>query len=98
LGLGPDRFHGLHTLAHHLEARGELRPVIGHLLRIPARADAEEEAAVRDLVYGGHLLGGVNRITLHDEADPRPHLEGRGGPPGPRPRDEGSHPLVVLLW
>ena len=40
-GLRPDRLHGLHPLPHELEARRENGSVIGHLLRVPASADAK---------------------------------------------------------
>ena len=35
LGLGPERLHRRNALAHQLESRAELRPVIGHLLGVP---------------------------------------------------------------
>src|SRR4030095_12550909 len=67
LRLGPDHLHRLHALSHDGEARLEVRPVIGHFLRVPAGADAEEEAPARDLVEarpppcgpGGVALGGA---------------------------------------
>src|SRR6266849_3783804 len=68
--LRPDRPHRLDALPHHPEARLEVRPVVGHLLGVPAGADAEEEPSARDLVEARDLLGGLDRIALHDEAHP----------------------------
>jgi hypothetical protein len=69
LRLRPDHLHRLDTLARELVARGEGGAVVGHLLGIPAIADAEQEAAARELVDRGHLLGGLDRVTLRHEAD-----------------------------
>ena len=38
LGLCPDLLHRLDALAHQLEPRAKLRPVIGHFLGIPPAA------------------------------------------------------------
>src|SRR5262245_20542768 len=74
LRLGPDGAHRLDALAHHLEARLEIRPVIQHLLCVPARSDTEEKSPVRDLIQACDLLGGLDRIALHDQAHAGGHL------------------------
>ena len=43
--------------------------MIGHLLLVPTRANAENEPARGKLVDGRYLLGGVDWITLDDETD-----------------------------
>jgi hypothetical protein len=55
--------------------------VVLHLLDVPAGAHAEQEAPAGDVVEGGDLLGGHDRIALDDEADARADLQalGRGG-------------------
>src|SRR5205823_9134702 len=50
----PDLLHRLDALAHQLEARGERRAMVGHLLFVPAAADAEQQPAVRQPVDGGN--------------------------------------------
>src|SRR5437867_5243238 len=95
--LRPDRPHRLDALPHHPEARLEVRAVVGHLLGVPAGADAEEEPSARDLVEARDLLGGLDRIALHDEAHPGGDLQPGGGRGGGRERHEGVHHVVVLL-
>src|SRR6266849_3676749 len=97
LRLRPDRLHGLDALAHHPEARLEVRAVVGHLLGVPAGADAEEEPPARDLVEARDLLGGLDRIALHDEAHARGDPQPDGGRGGGGERHEGIHHVVVLL-
>ena len=97
LGLGPDRLHRLDALAHQLGARGERRAMVFHLLGVPADADAEQEAAARDLIDRGHQLRGLDRIALVDQADAGADLQclrrhRRGGQ-----RHERVHRVVVLL-
>ncbi len=57
------------------------RAVVVHLLGVPAGADAEQEAPVRDLVERGDLLGGLDRVALHDEADAGRDLRASSSPP-----------------
>ena len=71
--------------------------MIGHLLGVPAGADAKQKAAPRDLVETGDLLGRLDRITLHDQADTRAHLQPRRSRSGRRQRHERVHHVVVLL-
>src|SRR3989449_104290 len=94
--LRPDRPHRLDALPHHPKARLEVRAVVGHLLGVPAGADAEEEPSARDLVEARDLLGGLDRIALHDEAHPGGDLQPGGGRGGGRERHEGVHHVVVL--
>jgi hypothetical protein len=37
--------------------------VVGHLVLVPAVADAEQETAARDLVDRSDLLGGLDRVA-----------------------------------
>ena len=97
LRLGPDLLHRLDALAHELEARFEDRPMVLHLVLVPAAADAEDEPAVRQLVEGRHLLRRLDRVALHDQADTRAQLQRR------RHRRDGGqchervHHVVILL-
>src|SRR5260370_17740355 len=68
--LSPDRLDRLDPLAQQLPPRAELRPVICHLLAVPAAADAEDQAPVRNQVEAGRFLGGVDGVPLAEEADP----------------------------
>ena len=43
--------------------------MIGHLVLVPAIADAGQETAARDLVDRGDLLGGLDRVALRDQAE-----------------------------
>ena len=70
--------HGLEALAHQLEAGGEGGAVVFHLLGVPAAADAEQHAAVAEAVRGGDLLGGMDGVALHDQADAGAELDGLG--------------------
>src|SRR4029077_17525228 len=68
LRLRPDGLHRLDALAHELEARRKLGAVVGHLLGVPAAADAEDEAAGGKPVDGRDFLCGMDRIALDHEA------------------------------
>jgi hypothetical protein len=70
--LGPDHFHGLDTFARQLVAARESGAVVGHLILVPAVADTEQETAARDLVDRSHLLGGLDRVALRDQANAGP--------------------------
>ena len=86
LVLRPDRLHGQHPFPQQGEAGGEVGAVVGHLLAVPAAADAEQEAAAGEEVDGGDLLGGDDGVPLDDEADARPEQEPFGAG-GQRPED-----------
>src|SRR3977135_1971699 len=62
--------------------------VILHLVLIPAAADAEQEAAARDLVKRGDGLGKLDRVALDDQADAGSDFEllSDAGPDPPRER------------
>jgi len=98
LALGPDRLHRLDALAQEQETAREVsRAVVRHLLRVPAGAHAEEEAAVRDAVERGDVLGGLDRVALHDEADPGRDTQARRHRGGGGERHEGLVGVVVHL-
>jgi hypothetical protein len=71
--------------------------VILHLVPVPAVADAEDEAAITDLVDGGDELGGLDRIALRDQAHACADLQGGGGHRRRGERDEGVHDIVIFL-
>src|SRR2546429_9540033 len=73
------------------------RSVVGHLLGVPAGADAEEEAPARDLIEARDLLGGLDRIALDDETDAGGDLQRSRGRRGGGERHERVHHVVVLL-
>ena len=79
----PDRLHRLHSLAHQRRSAGGIGAVVTHLLSVPARADPEQEAAARQPVEGGHLLGGGDRVALDHEADAGAELAAARSPPRP---------------
>src|ERR1700682_1155610 len=62
--LGPDRLDCLDPFAQELPPGAEVGPVVGHLLSIPAGADAEDEAPIRDQIDARDFLGGVDGIAL----------------------------------
>src|SRR4029450_4220493 len=59
--------------------------------------DAEEKSSARDLIEARDLLGGLDRIALHDPAHAGGHLPPRGGGRGGGEGHEGVHHVVVLL-
>jgi hypothetical protein len=70
--------------------------VVSHLLPVPARADAEQEAPSRHVVERRHLLRRDDRIALDHEADAGAELQPlrdrrRGGE-----RDERVEDVAVL--
>ena len=69
---GPDRLHAADVLVRHLSAMGERHAVVGHLRRVPAVAGTEDEAAARQQVEGGDLLGKHDRVVQSDQADTCP--------------------------
>ena len=62
----PDRLHGLDPLAQQNHPPPRVGPVVGHLLPVPARADAELEPSAGQVVDAGYLLGSDDRIPLDD--------------------------------
>src|SRR2546427_12331862 len=56
--------------------------------RIPPPADPEEDAAARQPIEGGDLLGRGDRVALDDEADAGAELETLGRPRRRHERDE----------
>jgi hypothetical protein len=91
----PDFLHRLDALAHQLEACGERRAVVGHLLGVPAAADAEQQPTVGQPVDGGDLLGGVDGIALDHKADAGAELDGRRDDRGGADGNEGIVGVVV---
>src|SRR5207253_2296985 len=95
--LGPDALHRLDALAEQLPAGAELRPVVLHLLGVPAATDAEQEAAAREEVERRDLLGGRDRVALDQEADARAELQPSRDRSRRRERDEEIMRVPVLL-
>ena len=71
--------------------------MIGHLLGVPAGPDAKQKAPPGDLVETGDLLGGLDRIALHHQADTRAHLQPCGSRSGRSQGHERIHHIVILL-
>src|SRR5262245_37241548 len=67
--LGPDLFHGEHSLPEHAPTLFVIGSVILHLFGVPSAADAEDDSTVRKPVQRSDLLGGDDRVTLDHEAD-----------------------------
>jgi len=70
--------------------------VVGHLERVPAAADPELEASSRERVEARHLLGELDRIALHHQADAGTDPQLTRGLGRHRERHEGIHHVVVL--
>src|SRR5262249_10068804 len=62
--IGPDRLHRLDALARQLVAALERRAMVLDLVLVPAIANAEQEAALAQLVDGRDLLGSDDGVTL----------------------------------
>ena len=95
--LRPQRFHGQHAFAHQLEAGGMAGAVIFHLVDIPAAADAEDEAAVRQHVEAGDGLGGDDGIMLRHQADAGADQQLLGRSRGEGQRHEGIVGVRIAL-
>src|SRR6185369_15411542 len=67
------------------------------LLPVPARADAEEEAAPAEVIEGGDLLREEEWIALRDQRDAGAELQRRRHPRGARESDEGIDEVRVAL-
>jgi hypothetical protein len=76
LVLRPDGLHRLDPLPHHRHPPARVGAVIGHLLPVPPRADAELEPPARQVVNAGDLFRGDDRVALDHQAhagtDPQP--------------------------
>jgi hypothetical protein len=88
---------GFDTLARQLVAAGESGAVVGHLVLVPAVADAEQEATARDLVDRSDLLGGLDRVALGDQADAGAEQQRLGHRRGRPQHHERVHHVVVFL-
>ena len=97
LGAGPDRLHRLDPLPRQLVAGGEDGAVIGHLILVPAIADAEQEAPAGDLVDRGNRFRRLDRVALDNEADTGTELQRLRHHRRRAQRHEGVHHVVVLL-
>src|SRR5579862_3284461 len=95
--LGPQRLHREDALAHQLEAGFVAGAVVFHLLDIPAAADAEDDAAARQLVEAGHRFRGDDRVALGNETDPGAEQQLAGRRRGERQRDERVVGVGVAL-
>jgi hypothetical protein len=71
--------------------------VIFHLFGIPAAADAEQKAALRNLIQRSDKLGGLDHVALDNEADGCAQLEASGDGRRRGKRDEWIHHVKVLL-
>ena len=75
----PDRLHRLDPLPHDGHPPPRVGAVVGHLLPVPAGADAELEPPAGQVVDAGHLLGRGDRVPLDDQADAGADPQPRGG-------------------
>ena len=71
--------------------------MIFDLLGIPAAANAEQKAAVRDLVERGDELGSLNRVALDYQAHPGAELEALRDRRRDAQRHKRVHHLVITL-
>src|SRR5688572_1137883 len=94
---GPDLLHRQDLLAHPPPAQRELHAVVLHLRAVPARADTEQEAAVREMVQAGHLLGERDRVALWHQGDAGAQLDLTGGTSHGGERHERINRMAVLL-
>ena len=67
--VGPEGLHREHLLAHQRPPPREVDAVVLHLLAVPAEADAEDEASLRQPVESRELLGEGDRVVLGRQAD-----------------------------
>ena len=95
--LRPDLLHRFDPFPHHAKPPVERRAVVFDFLGVPPPAHTEEKASPRNHVDAGDVLGGLDRISLHDEADAgrqQQPIRHRGGG---RQADEGIEDVVVHL-
>ena len=88
LVFGPDRLDRLDALAQAPHPRARIGPVVGHLLAVPAGADAELKAAAGQVVDRRDLLGGDDRVALDHQADAAADAQPGGRQRRRRQRDE----------
>src|SRR3954453_1098653 len=96
----PERLARLDPLPEDREPALWIRAVVGHLLEIPAGADAEDHPPPREAIHRRHLLGGEDRIALYQQADRIPDLDplsGRGHGPERHERVEDAEVLARQL-
>ena len=67
-----------------------------HLLEVPARSNTKEEASTREEVESRNGLCRHDRVALYDEAETRPHAQGRRGCSCRRECDEGIQQATVF--
>ena len=94
--MGPDRLHCLDPLGHQAHAGPGIGAVVAHLLAIPACADAELETPAGEMIDRGDLLGGGDRVALHDQADAAADAEPRRRSGGGGEGDEQVVGVEVL--
>ena len=92
----PDRLHGLDPFPHNGHPPPRVGAVVGHLLPVPAGADAELEPPAGQVVDAGHLLGRGDRVPLDDQADAGADPQPRGGGHRGGHRDEQVEGVRVL--
>ena len=68
-----------------------------HLLSIPPTPDTKDQAAVRELVQGGHFLGQDDGVALDHQADAAANLDRLGGGCRGGERDEEVMDVPILL-
>jgi hypothetical protein len=85
------------TRSRQLVAAHESGAVVGHLVLVPAVADAKQETAARDLVDRRDQLGGLDRIALSDQANAGSEQQRFGHRRGRTQQHERVHHVVVLL-
>src|SRR6185437_10006490 len=66
---GPDSLHRLDALTGQLDPGRRVRPVVAHLLAVPADPDPKLEPTAGQVIDAGHLLGRDDRVALDDQAD-----------------------------
>jgi hypothetical protein len=93
----PDHLHGLDAFARQLVAARESGAVVGHLILVPAIADAEQETAARDLVDRSDLLGRLDRVALSNQANAGPEQQRFGDRRGRTEHHERVHHVIILL-
>ena len=71
--------------------------MVGHLLSVPAPADAEDEAAVGNEVKAGDFLGRGNWVALNHQTDAGAQLQVGGDGSGGGEGDEGVVGVPVHL-
>ena len=76
--LGPQPVQDLEILVHELAALVERNAERVELALVPARRHAHDQAAVRELVHAGELLGERDRIAQRQHQDAGAELDALG--------------------